>query len=63
MHIDKEIKELRNTIAEQGTVLECPRFGKVLYNGQECFHGVLSNDDILNNEEVNSSETGLSDCN
>ena len=55
--LDKEIKELRNTITEQGTILECPRFGKVLYNGQECFHGVLSN------EEVNRNETSLSDCN
>ena len=56
-NLDKEIKELRNTITEQGTILECPRFGKVLYNGQECFHGVLSN------EEVNRNETSLSDCN
>ena len=56
-NLDKEIKELRNTITEQGTILECPHFGKVLYNGQECFHGVLSN------EEVNRNETSLSDCN
>lgn len=56
-NLDKEIKELQNTITEQGTILECPHFGKVLYNGQECFHGVLSN------EEVNRNETSLSDCN
>ena len=55
--LSKEINELRNTITKQGTILECPHFGKVLYNGQECFHGVL------NGEEVSKCETSISNCN
>lgn len=42
--IDQEIKKLQKEIEGKGTVIECPRFGKVLYNGQECFHGVLTDE-------------------
>ena len=42
--IDQEIKKLQKEIECKGTVIECLRFGKVLYNGQECFHGVLTDE-------------------
>lgn len=35
------IKSLQNELERKCTFLECPRFGKVLYNGQECLHDIL----------------------
>lgn len=37
------INSLQIEIEKNGTVIECPHFGKVLFNGQECLHGVLEN--------------------